>query len=104
MIHLVYISGAIAALIAAVIGAVVGGLVGYLGKRRVMEQAENDLLICMSRAQLYSHYREVIARGYTTAQEVEVYEPMFSAYNRRGGNGVIDRLHEQVKLLPIKES
>lgn len=100
----VYVSGAIAALISAVIGAVVGGLVGYLGKRRKMERAEDELLLCMSRAQLYSHYVDVIARKYTTAQEVDVYEPMYSAYNRRGGDGVIDRLHEQVKVLPIKES
>lgn len=101
---MVYISGAIAALISAVIGAVVGGVIGYFGKRRALEQAEDDLLLCMSRAQLYSHYCDVIARKYTTAQEVDVYEPMYSAYNRRGGDGVIDRLHEQVKVLPIKES
>lgn len=100
---MVYLSGAIAALISAIIGAVVGGLVGYLGKRRKMERAEDELLLCMSRAQLYSHYVEVISRGHTTAQEIEVYEPMFDAYNRRGGNGVIDRLHGQVKHLPIQE-
>ena len=98
----VYVSGAIAALISAIIGAVVGGLVGYLGKRRKMERAEDELLLCMSRAQLYSHYVKVIARGHTTAQEIEVYEPMYDAYNRRGGNGVIERLHGQVKHLPIE--
>lgn len=99
----VYVSGAVAALISAIIGAVVGGLVGYLGKRRKMEQAEDDLLLCLSRAQLFDHYRIVIARGYSTPQEVEVWEPMHDAYQRRGGDGVIDRLHDTVKTLPIKE-
>lgn len=97
----VYVSGAIAALISAIIGAVVGGLVGYLGKRRKMERAEDDLLLCMSRAALFSHYQEVIERGHSVPQEIEVYEPMWQAYNARGGDGVIDRLHEQVKALPI---
>lgn len=98
----VYVSGAVAALISAIIGAVVGGLVGYLGKHRKMEQAEDDLLLCMSRATLFSHYQDVIARGHSVPQEIEVYEPMFQAYNARGGDGVIDRLHSQVEELPIK--
>lgn len=98
---MVYISGAIAALISAIIGALVGGIIGYLGKRRKMEQAEDDLLLCMSRAALFAHYQEVIERGHSVPQEIEVYEPMWQAYNARGGDGVIDRLHEQVKALPI---
>lgn len=98
----VYVSGAIGALISALIGAVVGGLVGYLGKRRKMEQAEDDLLLCMSRAALFSYYQEVIERGHSVPQEIEVYEPMWQAYNARGGDGVIDRLHSKVEELPIK--
>ena len=99
----VYVSGAVAALISALIGALVGGLVGYLGKKRTQEKAEDDLLLCLSRAQLFAHYTEVIADGYTTPGAVEVWEPMFDAYHRRGGDGVIDRLHGTVKTLPIKE-
>lgn len=98
---MVYISTITAALISAVVGALVGGVIGYLGKRRRREQAEDDLLLCMSRAALFSHYQEVIERGHSVPQEIEVYEPMYRAYNARGGDGVIDRLHEQVKALPI---
>ena len=98
---MLYVSGAIAALISAIIGALVGGIIGYLGKRMKMEQAEDDLLLCMSRAALFAHYQEVIERGHSVPQEIEVYEPMYQAYNARGGDGVIDRLHEQVKSLPI---
>lgn len=101
---MLYVSGAIAALISAVVGAVVGAVIGYLSKRRLQERAEDDLLLCMSRAQLFSHYQDVIARGYSVPQEIEVYEPMWAAYHARGGNGVIDRLHDQVKQLPIKEA
>ncbi len=100
----VYVSGAIAALISAIIGAFVGGLVGYLGKKRKLEQAEDDLLLCMSRASLFAHYQDVISRGFSVPQEIEVYEPMWQAYHARGGDGVIDRLHDQVKALPIKEA
>lgn len=98
----VYVSSAITALISAIIGAIVGGVIGYLSKRRSFEQAGDDLLLCMSRASLFSHYQEVISRGYSVPQEIEVYEPMFKSYTTRGGDGVIDRLHEQVTELPIK--
>ena len=101
---MVYISGAIAALISAIIGAFAGGMIGYLSKRRKWEKAEDDLLLCISRAALFAHYQEVISRGHSVAQEIEVFEPMWRAYNARGGDGVIDRLHDQVKQLPIKES
>lgn len=97
----VYISGAIMALVTGVVGAVLGAVVGYICKHMKMERAEDDLLLCMSRATLFSHYQDVIARGHSVPQEIEVYEPMFQAYNARGGDGVIDRLHEQVKTLPI---
>lgn len=99
---MLYVSGALAALISAVIGAVVGAVIGYLSKRRLQEQAEDDLLLCMSRATLFSHYQDVLARGHSVPQEIEVYEPMYRAYNARGGDGVIDRLHSQVEELPIK--
>lgn len=98
----VYVSGAIAALISAVVGAIVGGVIGYLSRRRRQEHAEDELLLCLSRAQLFDHYRTVIERGYTTPQEIEVWEPMHSAYSRGGGNGVIDRLHATVAVLPVK--
>ena len=98
----VYVSGAVAALISAIIGAVVGGVIGYLSRRRKVEAAEDELLLCMSRAFLFAHYRDVLARGFSIPQEIEVYEPMYSAYHRGGGNSVIDRLHGQVEELPIK--
>ena len=67
---MVYISGAIAALISAIIGAFAGGMIGYLSKRRKWEKAEDDLLLCISRAALFAHYQEVISRGHSVAQEI----------------------------------
>lgn len=60
------------------------------------KKAENDLLLCIARAQLYTRYRDVLRRGFTTTEEVEVYEPMYKAYHNSHGNGVITRMHDRV--------
>lgn len=99
----VYISGAIMALVTGVVGAVLGAVVGYIKLQRKQARAEDDLLLCLSRAELKRQYDAEIARGFVNTSDVEVYEPMYDAYTRRGGNSVIERLHSQVKNLPIKE-
>lgn len=100
---MVYISGALMALISGLVGAIVGALVTYITKKRVQSRAEDDLLLCLSRAELKRQYDAEIARGWVHTSDVEVYEPMYEAYTRRGGNSVIERLHSQVKQLPIQE-
>lgn len=100
---MVYISGALMALISGLVGAIVGALVTYITKKRVQSRAEDDLLLCLSRAELKRQYDAEIARGWVHTSDVEVYEPMYEAYTRRGGNSVIERLHSQVKQLPIRE-
>lgn len=100
---MVYISGALTALISSLVGAIVGALVTYITKKRVQSRAEDDLLLCLSRAELKRQYDAEIARGWVHTSDVEVYEPMYEAYTRRGGNSVIERLHSQVKQLPIRE-
>ena len=60
------------------------------------KKAENDLLLCIARAQLYTRYRDVLRRGFTTTEEDEVYEPMYKAYHNSHGNGVITRMHNRV--------
>jgi len=97
----VYISGAIMAVVTGVVGAILGAVIGYIKLKHKQAKAEDDLLLCLSRAELKRQYDAEIAHGFVNTSDVEVYEPMFDAYARHGGNGVIDRLHEQVKALPI---
>lgn len=80
----------------AVIAAVVGGASASIVMLFNTKKAENDLLLCLARAQLHTHYRDVLGRGFTTTEEVEVYEPMYNAYRNSHGNGVIARMHDRV--------
>lgn len=96
---IIYVSTILQYLLTAALGA----LIGFLGNVWRMHRAEDQLLLCMARADLKAKYDEETARGFTTADDIEVYEPMYRFYHKRGGNGVIERLHKQVSELPIKE-
>lgn len=99
----VYVSGALMAVITGLVGVLVGAFVGYVKQKHMQSRAEDDLLLCLARAELKRQYDAEIAKGYVHTSDVEVYEPMYEAYTQRGGNSVIERLHGQVKHLPIKE-
>ena len=96
---MIYVSTALQYLLTAALGALIGFLINVWR----MHKAEDQLLLCIARANLKSKYDEEISRGYTTMDDTEVYEPMYEFYSKRGGNGVIKRLHAKVKELPIKE-
>lgn len=99
---MLYVSGAVAALISAVVGTLVGILVGLLIEKFHKERAFRRTQTNHNRADLYSHYNDVIANGFTTPHEIEVWEPLYQEYKAGKGNGVIDRLHAEVTELPIK--
>lgn len=94
----VYLSTFILAVVSGLGGAAVGLLVGFFKKERAFRRSQTN----HNRADLFDHYTRVIATGYTTPYEIEIWEPLFQDYKDGGGDGVIDRLHEEVKELPIK--
>lgn len=99
---MIYLSSAVTALIGTIIGALVTASISIIAAWWRKHKAENDLLLILARAFLKPQYDKEIARGYTTADDIEVFEPMYQFYNKRGGNGVIDRLHKQIVNLPTK--
>ena len=60
------------------------------------------LQVNKTRADLFDHYTKTIEAGFTTPHEIEVWEPIFQDYKRGKGDGVIDRLHDEVTELPIR--
>ena len=93
-----YLNTFIVAIVSGLGGTVLGLLIGFFKKEKAFRKAQTN----HNRADLFTHYNEVIANGYTTPYEIEIWEPLFEEYKAGGGDGVIDRLHEEVKELPIK--
>lgn len=92
----------ISQLIMAALTTIVGMVIGLLVEKYHKEKAMRSMQVNKTRAELFEHYTEVIAAGFTTPHEIEVWEPVFQDYKNGKGNGVIDRLHEEVTELPIK--
>ncbi len=70
-------------------------------KRREEEEAiRNDLHIGTARVMLMEFYKHAMKKGYYTAEERDVYHPLFLAYKAGGGDGVIDDLEEKIVQLP----
>ena len=93
-----YLNTFIVAIISGIGGAALGLLIGIFKKERAFRKTQTN----HNRADLFTHYNEVIATGYTTSYEIEIWEPLFEEYKAGGGDGVIDRLHHEVAELPIK--
>lgn len=96
----VYLNAFIIALVSGLGGTVLGLLIEKLHKERAWRRVQ----VNKTRADLFKHYGEVIAAGFTTPYEIEIWEPLFQDYKDGGGDGVIDRLHEEVTELPIRAS
>lgn len=94
----VYLNTFIVGLISGLGGTALGLLIGFFRKERAFRRTQTN----HNRADLFEHYNKVIANGYTTSYEIEIWEPLFEEYKAGGGDGVIDRLHHEVAELPIK--
>lgn len=94
----IYLNTFVLALVSGLGGTVLGLLIGFFKKEKAFRKAQTN----HNRADLFDHYNKVIAKGFTTPYEIEIWEPLFEEYKAGGGDGVIDRLHGQVKELPIK--
>lgn len=94
----IFLNTFVTALISGFVGTAIGLLIGFFRKERAFRRTQTN----HNRADLFEHYNTVIANGYTTPNEIEIWEPLFEEYKAGGGDGVIDRLHHQVAELPIK--
>ena len=54
------------------------------------------------RVQLIEYHEKWMERGYITKHGLENFVEMYDAYHALGGNGMVTKLLEEVKKLPIK--
>lgn len=62
--------------------------------------AEKKMLLGLGRDRLYEKLEACLARGYTTADELENIEALYVPYRELGGNGTCERMYERVNALP----
>lgn len=72
-------------------------------KQRELEeqQAEDDLLLGLARLILLQSMESALDQGHTTTTEYEVIDKLYTAYTKRGGNGVIKHLYERYNKLKV---
>lgn len=84
-------SGALSALVSAIFN--------HIEKRHDKNDAINLLLY----HDLKTECKEYIALGHIDGDSLEVLTKMHSVYHKRGGNGYLDKLMDEVNKLPIKD-
>lgn len=74
-------------------------------KRQEKKSLANKMLLGLAHDRLMWLCMKYIERGYITNEEYEnLYNYLYLPYIEMGGNGVVQRLMEEVKKLPIRKS
>ena len=90
-----------------VLTAVTTGLAGYLvwlaQKTYTNKSASARALKALLRGEIRERYHHYMERGWITTHELDEFIDMFNAYKELGGNGTVEKMHQAVINLPIKE-
>ena len=66
-------------------------------------ETDNQRTIVSLRSTIWRIYEEVIIRGYTTSDELKVFEECITVYTAAGGNDIVhDKFRPEVLKLPIR--
>lgn len=81
------------------------GFWGFIGKRQDRTDAEHRLLAGLAHDRLIHVGKSYIRRGWITYDEYDDFiKYLYNPYHAYGGNGGAERIAEEVKKLPIRES
>ncbi len=91
-------------IIVAIIGsgalsALVANFFGWMEKRK----EKDDAIMLMLYHDIKMECKDYIAQEYIDSDGLEVLIKMHTTYHKRGGNGFLDKLMDQVKKLPIRD-
>ena len=85
---------------------VMSGIMGYivwiLQTQKKDRDANSKGTMLLLRVQLIEYHEKWMERGYITKHGLENFVEMYDAYHELGGNGMVTKLLEEVKRLPIK--
>lgn len=95
-----------AQLLVSVIVAVIasGGFWTFLSKKTDTKDVRTQMLIGLGHDRIMTLGRQYLKRGYITADEYEnLYEYLYTPYEKMGGNGSAKQIMNKVMQLPMKE-
>ncbi len=90
-------------LIPALCGALFGSAVTMIKKIRKRDEALEDGIECLLRAELIRAHKEYKRKGFCPIYARESITKMYDAYHGLGGDGVITGLKNEVLALPTEE-
>ncbi len=85
-----------------VMSGVMGYIVWMLKTQKRDRDANSKGTMLLLRVQLIEYHEKWMERGYITKHGLENFVEMYDAYHALGGNGMVTKLLEEVKKLPIK--
>lgn len=85
---------------------VMSGIMGYIVWMLQTQKKDRDAnskgTMLLLRVQLIEYHEKWMEREYITKHGLENFVEMYDAYHALGGNGMVTKLLEEVKKLPIK--
>lgn len=80
------------------------GYIVWLLKRQKKDRDANSTgTMLLLRVQLIEYHEKWIARGFITRHGLDNFLEMYESYHTLGGNGMVTKLLEEVRALPIRD-
>ena len=87
----------------AVITPVLGYIVWLLKNQKKDRDANSQGTMLLLRVQMIEYHSKWMERGYVTRHGLENFMEMYAAYHALGGNGMVTKMLEEIKKLPIRD-
>ena len=87
----------------AVITPVLGYIVWLLKNQKKDRDANSQGTMLLLRVQMIEYHSKWMERGYVTRHGLENFIEMYDAYHTLGGNGMVTKMLEEIKKLPIRD-
>ena len=81
---------------------IMGYIVYVLKGQRADRKANATGLMLLLRVQLIEYHEKYVKEGEIPSYAYENFCEMYEAYHALGGNGMITKMYEEIKTLPIK--
>lgn len=87
----------------AVITPALGYIVWLLKNQKKDRDANSQGTMLLLRVQMIEYHSKWMERGYVTRHGLENFMEMYAAYHALGGNGMVTKMLEEIKKLPIRD-
>lgn len=81
---------------------VLGVIVHFLKDQKSDRRANTTGLMLLLRVQLIEYHEKYMKAGEIPSYAYENFCEMYEAYHELGGNGMVTKMYDEIKCLPIK--